>query len=63
MNKFRMAELHDAPIHELIPDNIRFLHNESKTEIYDGIMDEIITELFIPYEMQVCMHISVRKTN
>lgn len=57
MTKFNMKDLADSPTHKLIPENVTQLHAKSKKAIFDGIMDEVIAEIYIPYESQVLTYI------
>ncbi|CAC5402623.1 unnamed protein product [Mytilus coruscus] len=52
MKKFDMKDLDDTPTHKLLPENIKQLHAPSKQKIFDAIMEEVIADIYIPYETQ-----------
>ncbi|KAL4220322.1 hypothetical protein ACF0H5_020729 [Mactra antiquata] len=51
MNKFKMTAFTDEPKHPAIKQSIKTWTNEPKKKIFQQIMDEIIKDLFIPFEM------------
>ena len=50
MKHFGMTTMDDTPKHKLIPDNVKRLHRARKEEITSGIMDELVAQLFLPFE-------------
>ncbi|XP_063438320.1 uncharacterized protein LOC134719246 [Mytilus trossulus] len=52
MKKFDMKDLDDTPTHKLLPENIKQLHAPSKQKIFDALMEEVIADIYIPYETQ-----------
>ncbi|XP_052089389.1 uncharacterized protein LOC127726061 isoform X1 [Mytilus californianus] len=52
MKKFDMKDLDDTPTHKLLPENVKQLHAPSKQKSFDAIMEEVIADIYIPYETQ-----------
>jgi hypothetical protein len=48
MELFGMQSLHDVPIQDNIPDNVKMLHLERRTEIFNKVMDLVLRKTFIP---------------
>ena len=47
---FHMTDLHDKPNHPSISDSIHNWNNIHKMRVFNTIMDEVVTELFIPFD-------------
>ncbi|VDH94606.1 Hypothetical predicted protein [Mytilus galloprovincialis] len=56
MKKIDMKDLDDTPTHKLLPENIKQLHAPSKQKIFDAIMEEVIADIYTPYETQVSLN-------
>ncbi|XP_062608458.1 uncharacterized protein LOC134270281 [Saccostrea cucullata] len=48
MELFRMQNLHDFPIHDSIPDNVKMLHLGRRSETFNKVMDLVLKKTFIP---------------
>jgi hypothetical protein len=62
MQHFSMNEMDDTPVHLSIPKNIGFLHQKRRQDVFDKVMDEVVAELFIPFEEQVSIYSSTPTT-
>ncbi|XP_033730974.1 uncharacterized protein LOC117320505 [Pecten maximus] len=40
------------PMHHALPDKIRSFINAKKREVFNNIMDEVVAEIFIPFELE-----------
>ena len=50
-----MENLSDEPVHDAIPDNIANQHMRRKKDIFDSLLNQIMTDLYIPFKSQVSM--------
>lgn len=48
---FNMENLEDLPKHPLLKDNIKYMQNKPKEEIYDALMEEILDSSFAPFQL------------
>lgn len=49
-----MENLEDLPKHPLLKDNIKYMQNKPKEEIFDALMEEILDTSFAPFQLDVC---------
>lgn len=56
MKMFNMENLEDLPKHPLLKDNIKYMQNKPKEEIFDALMEEILDSSLIvaPFQLDVC---------
>lgn len=59
MEHFAMNNIDDKPVHSAIPENIGFLHQKRRQEVFDTVMDEIVSELFMPFEEKVSTNLNL----
>lgn len=60
LSKFKMETLDGFPKHSAIKDTIVKWTNEPKRKVFHEIMDEVITDLFVPFEVQEpSIHVNV----
>lgn len=48
-----MADLSDTPKHRLLKKNVKMMHTKDKEKIFNDIMEEVVDELFEPYQERV----------
>lgn len=57
MELFGMQNLNDIPVHDCIPPNVRMVHMERRNDIFNKVMDLVMTRIFMPplkQDTEVC---------
>ena len=53
LKKFKMKDLNDQPEHPVIKETITNWNNAHKLKVFNTVMDEVVKEIFIPFDFQV----------